>query len=408
MTATAANTSLNDAVLPLRHESNLHGHIPALDGLRGLAILMVMLLHFTPDSTAAGSLLRQAVFRLFEGGSAGVDLFFVLSGFLITGILFDAKETPNFFRNFYMRRALRIFPLYYGVLLVLFVLLPCFKAFHGAGVADVQHHQGWFWLYASNLLIAKHNQWPSQMWASVKWLRVDHFWSLAVEEHFYLVWPTIILLLSRKAAVRFCIGCIAAALALRLAIYFHGPQTSDSWIRGYVLTPCRMDALALGGLIALLARGPGGVRALVPAARILAASCGLCSLYFIMKNSPPEGFLMSTFSYTLLALCFGGLLILAIAAAPASLAGRFFSLSGLRTLGKYSYGIYIFHEACRPFFDRVLTVGPHSSLLAVAAYILIASAASFAVAFASWHLFEKHFLKLKRFFDYRGTGRAGV
>jgi peptidoglycan/LPS O-acetylase OafA/YrhL len=300
-----------------------------------------------------------------------------------------------------MRRALRIFPLYYAVLFALFILFPLVKHLSGAD-ADILHHQGWFWLYGSNLLIAWRSAWPS---AHATWLHVDHFWSLAVEEHFYLVWPTVILLLSRKAAIRFCAFCIVAALALRVVLYVHYHHAVDSWIPGYVLTPCRMDALALGGLIALLARGPGGVRALLPAARLLFLTCGLYTLYIILKNPASEGFSMMTISYTLIALCFGGLLLLAVAAPPASVGGRFFSLAPLRLLGKYSYGIYLFHEACRPFFDKVVTVEKlrpylHSYLLAVAAYIVIASAASFGIAFLSWQLFEKHFLKLKRFFAY--------
>src|SRR5438874_11818359 len=124
-------------------------HIPSLDGLRGLAIILVLLFHFTPEGgghTLIGVLTRW-VSRL---GWCGVDLFFVLSGFLITGILFDAKGSPHYFRNFYMRRVLRIFPLYYGVLLVVFIIVPLFKTM----TADdwrLMNNQHWLWLYAANI-----------------------------------------------------------------------------------------------------------------------------------------------------------------------------------------------------------------------------------------------------------------
>jgi len=106
-----------------RPEPDVRGHLPALDGVRGLAILMVLLLHFVGQTTAT-SRYEAAVNWVLSYGLLGVDLFFVLSGFLITGILYDARDQAGYFRRFYMRRALRIFPLYYGVLAVVFFVLP--------------------------------------------------------------------------------------------------------------------------------------------------------------------------------------------------------------------------------------------------------------------------------------------
>src|SRR3954469_23367864 len=121
-------------------------HLPALDGLRGLAILMVMILHFGGATERNMSGANLWFSRLTGAGWCGVDLFFVLSGFLITGILFDARGTANGLRNFYARRVLRIFPLYYGTLIVLFIVLPLLAPGPNPGLDKVAHQQGWLWL----------------------------------------------------------------------------------------------------------------------------------------------------------------------------------------------------------------------------------------------------------------------
>src|SRR4051812_38390961 len=198
----------------------LKGHVPALDGLRGFAILLVLLLHFTPmgeASTKIGAIGKW----IASAGGIGVDLFFVLSGFLITGILLDAKGTPHFFRNFYARRTLRIFPLYYGVLFVCFILVPLFHPFN-AEEQQVAHEQGWLWLYGTNIRESMSGaDWPFHR----GWISMDHFWSLAVEEHFYLVWPLAVFLLNRRAMIATCFIAIAGALAWRLWLFFSGDES---------------------------------------------------------------------------------------------------------------------------------------------------------------------------------------
>src|SRR4051812_48705226 len=161
---------------PAEDLPRLRGHLPGLDGLRGIAILMVLALHFLGDATPHGPVGRLVV-KAASYGVLGVDLFFVLSGFLITGLLLDAKSGPHYFRNFYARRTLRIFPLYYLVLTILFIVLPRFTALP-APLEDARIHQGWLWTYTSNFFIAARAEWALTY--------VSHFWSLAIEEHFYL------------------------------------------------------------------------------------------------------------------------------------------------------------------------------------------------------------------------------
>jgi len=207
------------------------GRLPVLDGVRGLAILMVMLHHFTPDHGAG-------ILSVLHLGWVGVDLFFVLSGFLITGILFDAKGSANYFQNFYARRGLRIFPLYYGILLLILFALPLLQwldVIHVPGLDQVRVWQPWLWLHSSNLLLAWKGQWMLDSGV----IRMNHFWSLAVEEHFYLVWPVVVALFDRKSLMKIAAGVIIAALSLRAAFLPSGSTVCARKMYGYSLTIAR-------------------------------------------------------------------------------------------------------------------------------------------------------------------------
>jgi len=365
-------------------------HIPSLDGLRGLAIILVLLFHFTPEGgghTLIGVLTRW-VSRL---GWCGVDLFFVLSGFLITGILFDAKGSAHFFRNFYMRRVLRIFPLYYGVLLVVFVVIPLFHPMTSPQDRRLVQNQHWLWLYGANIPQAIANDWPLES----TWVKLNHFWSLAVEEHFYLVWPAIVFAFSRKTLMRICVACIVVALGLRCAAYFWWNDTA-----AYVLTPCRMDELAMGALIALAARGAGGIESMVRGARWISAILFLSLMLIWYQDMEDVNY---TVSLTILAAFFGALLVVAVGGRIASLV---FRNAALRLFGKYSYGIYVFHWLLAPTLEKYASPAKMgamsgSNFVGVALSMVIAIGISVLVAFLSWHLYEKHFLKLKRFFEYK-------
>jgi peptidoglycan/LPS O-acetylase OafA/YrhL len=378
----------------VRHGQDARGttrekHIPSLDGLRGLAIILVLLFHFTPEGggrTLVGTMTRW----ISQLGWCGVDLFFVLSGFLITGILFDAKGSPHYFRNFYMRRVLRIFPLYYGVLLAVFVIVPLFHPMTSPEDRRLMQNQHWLWLYGANIPQAIGNDWPLEN----SWVKLNHFWSLAVEEHFYLVWPAIVFLFSRKTLMRICVACIVVALGLRCAAYFWWNDTA-----AYVLTPCRMDELAMGALIALAARGAGGIGAMVRPARWIGGALAI-ALGIIWYEAVEE--LNYTVALSVLAALFGMLLVLAVGGKATS---RIFSNRVLRFFGKYSYGIYVFHWMLSPMLKKhfsyvKLGAAIGSTFIGVGLSMMIAIGISVLVAILSWHLYEKHFLKLKRFFEY--------
>ena len=243
---------------PSTHSTTaLRSYIPALDGVRGLAILVVMFCHFVwiqnemsspPDGKS------RLVIEMLKTGRYGVDLFFVLSGFLITGILYDAKGDKHYFRNFYARRTLRIFPLYYCVLLIAFVIAPLFVHWTSNGERQVVHNQAWLWLYMGNVK----NSFVGPEFFQQDRLRMGHFWSLAIEEQFYLVWPLLILLLNRRSAMIACVGLIVGAPLLRIGRMSGLPYPKGLFAAIY-FTFCKLDTLALGALMALAARSPGGL-----------------------------------------------------------------------------------------------------------------------------------------------------
>ena len=350
------------------------GHLPALDGLRGLAVLSVLWFHclWSQDALAEPTRLDTVYQRLRGAGWMGVDLFFVLSGFLITGILLDADKR-NYFRRFYRRRTLRIFPLYYAFLLGVVLLAWLYPSPNSTRLMGVQP---WLWSYATNVLVALQGTLAIQS--------VNHLWSLAVEEQFYLVWPLVVRWTTAKRVAQVCLLLIAVALVARLAV-------DTRPVTRYMLTPFRMDALAMGGLLAALLRMEWSLRAwpfLATGAVILA----WVGLKLRVLSWIPE--LMQGFGYTGSALLAAGLLLLA-------LRRGWFEWRWLRFLGKYSYGIYLLHFPLIDWFtDVVQAWGPPPRLLrsqipAEIAFTLFALSLSTGAALLSWVLIEQPFLKLK-------------
>ncbi|HEU0207830.1 MAG TPA: acyltransferase [Candidatus Udaeobacter sp.] len=375
------------------------GHIPALDGLRGVAILLVMVYHFTMAYIHAFS---GVLYQVSNVGWCGVDLFFVLSGFLITGILCDAKDDRCYFQKFYMRRVLRIFPLYYGFLFVLFAILPLMHHFS----PFVRQHMGeqvWLWSYLTNFdyCLASHDL--------VIQLHLAHFWSLAVEEQFYLIWPAIIFFTKPKAAMRICSLCMGVALLLRIMLV----MTHANPLIGFNLTPCRMDSLAVGALCALLVRTNMSVRKLLKGAGTITLVAGLAIAFMLCHRgeSQSENPVMQSIGYTILALFFGGVLLLALYPSKSNFLSWILSCPLLVIFGIYSYGIYVFHAPMTTAFTRWFPVKTfsaefHSQSIGLEVHVLCSIFISLLIAVLSWHLYENHFLKLKNRFVLQG--KSGI
>lgn len=366
---------------PALAEPNLHGHIPALDALRGLAILVVTLYRFgggSPEPASVG----EKVIPLIELGVRGVDLFFVLSGFLITGILLDCKHKRRYFTNFYARRTVRIFPLYYAVLIVTLVVLPLLG--RGQAFAPAQEHGLWLWLYGANILQSIRGEW------CLGWL--NHLWSLAVEEHFYLIWPAVIYCLSAKNAKRVCAALFLAAPVARAVWLLCGGNA----VATEVLTLLRVDGLVAGAWLALVAR-EGGVLRMVPMARIVFAVTTLVLIPLSLAHLR-----LLTLVDTLWVIECSAFLVLMVAAQNGSALNRVASSQSLHWLGKYSYGIYMLGNLLIPLVAGIVSaprlaesLGPMAGQVA---YMLLMIPITLLAAITSWHLFEKPWVRLKRYF----------
>jgi peptidoglycan/LPS O-acetylase OafA/YrhL len=327
-----------------------------------------------------------------------VDVFFVLSGFLITGILLDTRDSPRYFRNFYVRRFLRIFPIYYPMLAVVFFIVPRFMPFDTPGLRMIWRNQLWLWTYLTNIGFVVHRR----IWADAGWLDLNHLWSLAVEEQFYLFWPLIVLLCSRRTFKMVCVACLIGSPALRCALWLLHQRIGAI----YFPTPCRLDGLALGALVATLVR-ERGVASLVGAAPKMV----FVSLALLLGLSVWRGGLRFNdtptvvFGPTFAALLAASVLVLSIHSIPGNPVAGVLNNSFLRSAGKYSYAMYLYHEPLQPLLwhlmsgDRIARwVG--SQALGYVLFVALFGAVTFAAAFVSWHLYEKHWLKLKRYFEY--------
>ena len=361
-------------------------HAPALDGVRAIAVLLVMLHHaglpYTPFPVDLGLL--------------GVRLFFVLSGFLITGILLDGddarargeSDVGSLARSFYARRALRLVPVYYGPLLVLVLL----------DAARVRQDLAWHALYATSFLVARENGWIGI---------ASHFWSLSVEELFYLLWPWLVLATPRRALPWVCATVVAIGPVFRAAGVVHG---LGRWTLLYTLPGCT-DPLAIGALLAILHRRAPASGPRVRAALVVVAAAGL-AIATEITSSPGASTLSHAASASkgLLHALLMGALVSACAAPAGSLGGgasapatwltRALAWAPLRYVGRVSYTLYLVHPMV-PYAMRRLGVETESTLGVIAGGFVV----PFVIAALSWHLLEVPILALKQRFPYARTAR---
>jgi peptidoglycan/LPS O-acetylase OafA/YrhL len=302
-------------------------HQPELDGIRGIAILAVLITHCTP-LIQPGHISRYAI-ALLTPGWAGVELFFVLSGFLITGILLRTKQAANYFTSFYARRCLRIVPIYYLTLIGLLLLSTGSARMRTLLPGSAMQRASYF-LYLQN--------WPV-FWTHgfFKYSLIGHFWSLAVEEQFYLIWPVLIWLLPERLLRRVCLIGLPLALAGRLALV-HRFGTDFGVMN---LTTSRIDGLLLGSYLAFESRR-GPIR---PAWRLSTFAAGAALIGYIAIRHTDElsatGIYMHTFGVTGFALISASLVAWSQASPPFLM--KTLTAPWLRSFGKYSYGMYVYH-----------------------------------------------------------------
>lgn len=366
-------------------------HILALDGLRGTAILLVIMLHAT-EAFGRVHPVAPGVGKVLNIGFTGVDLFFVLSGFLISGILLDSKGSPSYFRVFYIRRTLRIFPLYYAYLALIFVVLPLVSAPIRNNYSELRAHQLWYWTYLGNVLNAIQGGWR------MDGALTTHFWSLAVEEQFYLIWPTVVLFLSSKSLRKLCIAIIVVTPFLRLGLRIANVNP----IAVYVLTICRADALALGALIAVTLRADGG-RALIrryAARALITAGIVLVAIGAWRRGFGQFDIVVGTIGYSAWAAFYGAMLSAAVTGPPrAEWIGTLLSARWLRFFGKYSYAMYVFHRPLSGLAEYLWPFrsggGALTSTIEGIGFVAAVLIASTFAALCSWWLLERRFIALK-------------
>jgi peptidoglycan/LPS O-acetylase OafA/YrhL len=365
--------------------------VPALDGIRGLAVLGVLIVHATGllDTTRPIEHMFAAVSEL---GAYGVDLFFVLSGFLITGILLDSRESPNYFRSFYARRFLRLFPVYYGYLLVVALVFPALHRAMHTSMPDYGGGWGWYLGYLSN--------WKPGRGATDPYL--GHFWSLAVEEQFYLLWPATIFFVPRRMLAHLFLVIVALAVALRIGMAAQGVW----WNTPYRLTPTRMDALALGALAALAIRdGKWRARFRARARAILILSaCAFCATAVAAGDASWKSRWNQTIGSVCIEIAFTALVFKA-AAPGVGLIKRIGTIGWLRAFGKYSYTMYVIHVAV--YFHLMWLIAWVTKRLSVRLTLpaelgcgLLMIATVFFLASLSWRYIESPLLSLKKRFPY--------
>lgn len=357
--------------------------IPALDGLRGAAVLAVFVFHGV-EGMARTNLGERVVFRALRQGWVGVDWFFVLSGFLITSILLATKSRPDYYRRFFLRRTLRIFPLYYATLAVLFFVVPRVVASLPPGLDADRRDQLWFWAYAPHWLYSHRGHLGA----------ASHFWSLGVEEQFYLVWPFVVRAFRPRTLAVVAATGVLGGLAVRLC----GPYAPSDPILLRVIADYRIESPLAGACVAALAAGSVDLARRLPLARLLAAAA--CAVFVGATVAGPRSLLAD--AKPTLALLFGACVVTLVVAGPATgLASRLLASSPLRFFGRYSYALYVFHPFVLLAFDRLAPHAPPevlagSPLLGRFLRMACGLALTVVAALASWHVWEKRWIRLGR------------
>jgi peptidoglycan/LPS O-acetylase OafA/YrhL len=356
----------------MSHRS-VSGHMPQLDGIRAVAVLFVIAQHFLPAAT-----------RVIPLGVVGVYTFFVLSGFLITGILLKGRDQAEslragrlgVLRQFYARRFLRIFPLYYAALFLL----------AAANIGEARHGLAWYALYLANFHVVAVGDWA---------VPVSHFWTLAVEEQFYVVWPWVIMFVPRRMLAPSILLSIAVGIAWKAFLHHH-------FYLAVVGTPGALDSLGAGALLAYIHRTrPELIRRL--AGGLFLMGLPLLAAMAVTRAVHPSS--VAVYIAAGLAAATAGVAVVHFAAEDR--AGHWLSSRPLTYIGRISYGIYVWHYPVGYEIQRHIARLFPTSLAAEATFLLTCMV-TLVVATISWQVYECPLNELKRYFPYVRRPYASV
>jgi len=349
-----------------------HGFIAELDGLRGVAILLVVVHRFWP-ATGIGVWADAA-----GAGWIGVDLFFVISGFLIAGILLDTRGEAGYFRNFYARRILRIFPLYYifvGGVLIAFSGNPEFREHAGSPI--------WYLVHLGNV--------PESMLAHDVPYWLAPVWSLAIEEQFYLTFPLLVAVVEPRRLGRVLVGMMIAAPLLRVGTMLVAPERERIQ---YLFTLCRLDTIAVGCLLAVIFRRIDLAKyrdLIVRGAVLIICVAALFAVDTGLDRTTPLG---RTLGYTVVA--FGCASIVALVVLyRGEYETAVLRFAPLAYLGKLCFGLYLLH---RPADTIVTALAARAGIDAPLWLLPLKLGVAVVLATISWRLLERPFLRLKNLF----------
>lgn len=346
--------------------------MPELDGVRAIAALMVFVFHVNGHVAVAGDwgLPGKIINVVVSLGQTGVPLFFVLSGFLITRILLAAKDKPNYYKNFFARRALRIFPLYYFYLIIAVYLVPSLMGSELPSFGTVW----WHFIYLQNIptTFGQVSNGP------------EHYWSLAVEEHFYFIWPLFVYRLNARWLLAVIMGLIVMSFATRGFLYYKLGLAS-------YLTVSHFDGLVLGGLLALCERKINEPRRKLVVKIVMmvgAAMVALCVASSRPGNDPMEA-VARPFMVAVIYACFIGWLLWS----EKTIVHYILSWPWLCFIGGISYGIYVYHPLVLHLLD------PYVNILGGWGFSVIGFLATLVISALSFRYFEGPVTKLKRYFE---------
>ena len=356
------------------------GHIAELDCIRGVGIAVVLLNHLWPTD------LFPVMFRVFQLGWIAMDAFFVLSGFLITGILVDTRSRPDYFRNYYARRSLRIFPLYYVTLLVAIVML---KLSHGVDYRSFTHDWGspaWFFCYLGNLRMAYLGEYPPTMTFGV-------LWSLQIEEQFYLLFPLAVryMRLERLSRLLWCLVFVSPLSRVAVFLFNPGNRLAQN-----VLLPCHMEGLALGALIAIRFRnGPWELSK--PALTVVTIGLTVLTCLGSVMSKPSLDPNLTSFNrvvgYSLSSWACACIVVWLIAFRGSRFT-RVLRSAVIGYLATISYGVYLLHPLVIRFVRSWGRIGvdlPYRSFR----HCVVVVSLSIIAASLSWYGFERPIARLK-------------
>jgi len=340
-----------------------------LDGIRAFAAIIVMFFHFFQSVQIDSNSLVNVLKKISVFGQTGVDLFFVLSGFLITRILINSKSSPHFFKNFIFRRIVRIFPLYYLFLFLYFFIAPILL-----NTQFIPINEQWFYyVYLQNI------------GATFNWNLngPEHFWSLAVEEHFYLFWPFLIYFFNQKRIKYLIAIIVVGTIFLRYLMIRNN-------LGVFYFTFTRIDALAIGAGLSLLELNFVFQKKNKNKFLILLLILVVPMVVFWIKLSGSGS--LEVIKYSLLALFYFALIGYVLCLSPNNFVNTILESKLLNFSGKISYGLYVYHPLV------FLLVFKYYDFLNWKLQLMLSFTITYLVAIFSYYLFENQFLKLKKYF----------